>query len=1143
MTNADLNEKLQRAEVFLGGGTLAQKQQAKEWLNEIIAEAPGTPIAGRAHEMLVGADATAAGKRAGKWDRQIRELRKTWQEIQAARPAFAHPALPSFIEKLFDSRLGITERATQLRKDTIEKLTQWIAEKTDEFRHASPGETDSSWQGRRIKRIAKAIHAYPGFERGLSASVEEWALVVFSEKFQETSAAIQNVLAQWNADEAQQLFDKLEIVPARLRDQANTLQREIDEVKANSNALAKLLARFPGPKPETWPQLYSLTERKQALEKFQGRPLPSDKRKKIQDSLSRFSDHAGAFLTGEAEKCDELQKIRIFWKEYSKLNEPLFPDKPDVFAWFAKPLQEKEHKVGNKAASVSSVEELARIHQQLREESKGLPPGISDNLKNYADAIAGLADQWQAMQTGMDFSEPAKKDPVTIPPAFKKEIGTYRKVWNKLRDIEHNIRPADEYPAEANFKQAEKQLTGILAKHPQHQYARQLQVQTQQGRLRCRFDAALHAWDMEKFIRVCRQPAEHSDAVSHYLQLAKHEKGLQRLRPLAESPALSSAFAARTWWAAWKRALSILPPPAELPAAFLDRLEETEEQRKEEWFALLETLFASRQTRPSACREAAAALLVCLEDPDPRFRQYHRRLTILFLRKETEEAITAMNWQTAQQSLAKFKENHGTEEEAQHLEALLEIRQAHAQNPGALADLLWEKWEFARKYLAPEIPGLLCEAMAENRRLNVDLSHLRALAQRLSQQEISQPPLYLWLEWLDLEQLLLPDALPDTMTIQRLVKLIFTQRGKTIPETLRAPVEDWFARLQNTPDSLLFIWFYHACEHVRPPLARNANDPLEAFTQASVNRATQLQQSLKSMKNISEEDLRKARATLKTEYERWHVLENYFAEIPFETRIQKPALPQMLNGIENDVNDLWSVQQEIAYLEDTDLREQQNKWKIREIDNLASNKLDAFPLQNELERIKALQSLSGLAYELNRFRDISRRCGSCAPGDLDERDLFVKMRKTLDNIIKLFENAKLAGRGMWQRLSEECCHFARQEAGVLVPRSPEPDLRILFELLQTLADEEKIFRAALIEVAKRVPPVHPSGKIDAANPVYQGFFNQFPTQAPRTRRSYHLFDRRIARLEPMCEMLRQGRKQIPVWICSYLDEGIPLPIK
>ncbi len=199
-------------------------------------------------------------------------------------------------------------------------------------------------------------------------------------------------------------------------------------------------------------------------------------------------------------------------------------------------------------------------------------------------------------------------------------------------------------------------------------------------------------------------------------------------------------------------------------------------------------------------------------------------------------------------------------------------------------------------------------------------------------------------------------------------------------------------------------------------------------------------------------------------------------------------------------------------------------------------KLEPFRVQPILlKQVEALLSLVGINFPVNRFRDVGKRCGSRAPYDLDTPHLFKAMGNWLTDVIEIFEKANVVRHGMWQRVSQECCDFVRQEAGVLVVPSNTPDLYKLLKLLKELEQEDQEFQNKIWVVGKAVPNTPTGGQVNCTNSSYQPFFKKFPATAPRTQRSYYHFER-VLKVEPCYTLLQQCKNQVPGWVRDFLEK-------
>lgn len=1179
MQYKELEEKLNRAEVLLKGGNREQQNQARGWLNELMTVTQYPTIAREAHELFIKYPPLES---IVPDDPKTRELRNQWARISS----LAHAEVKSFLTNLFgltNSKRVELARAS-LRHEVIAELKQWIKKETEE---TALQQDEQDWITERVK----AVHEHPDFENVLNQELKAWQQALFNKKYQQQKNKIQAVLANWLIDKAWHLFNALP--PTELQDEVATLKQEITEVDHDVRVLNRRLEQFKEipPKPfqkggMTWAEMRRLVEQKPALQQFQPQshyPIPTDKQQQIQECLARFSAYVSTFLANEAQKCRDLQDIREFWKQCLKTDtfapsDSIRQEETDTIApsdsirqeassdsirqeeassdsfrqvpWFNDVVEAHKKENDNVIRLASTAEELDNIGLRLQNESECLPPSIEAGLKLRALAVFELAEIWRTVITGENFSI-LEKDLVAIPEAFQNDISRYQTIWEQLDNISQRLHPATDYPTAEDFQWATGQLTEILKNYPTHKRALRLQAEVAQSSQQHRFDVALQKWDIVGFLTDC-QHTNPDGAVRHYLKLAEYEKELYQLNQLAKAEKFSNMSDAKAWWTTWKSAIQILSPKAaELPATFWDQVEAVEEQRRAEWFKLSETLLADTQATAADYHKAASTISICLDDPVAYFRQYYNEFTRKAYFKETEGYINANNWQAAQQSLAQFKQSGGTEEEGQRLTILLDIRQKQAENPSALANRLWDNWRYVHRYLAPEdISDLLYVAIKENWRNYADerLSKLETLASRLASEQMSEP-LRWWIEWLEIEKQLeiLPNAaLPKggINAIERLAKFVLAPNQGKVAAELRKPLERLAKSWQRVHKSsatrkiLPFIWLYQSSEHIQPPLISDATDPLTQFTQQSEQSVAQIEANLKNATMLSETKLLTALDEVKSVLEQWQTLEDYFESLPYQTS-HHPVKPALFNDVQNRIDKLLSVQRELVYLEEADIRQFNNKKKLEGSRYYLSTQLQHFGVQPDLlKRVEELLSLKDIHHEYKNFERAGFRCGSCASNDLDTPHLFEKMGNHLKAVMAVFEKANVVERGMWRYLSQECDDFVRQEAGVLVAPSATPDLRELLTLLQTLEEEESSFRNNIWEVGRAAPDVPTGGTLDCTRPLYQPFFNKFPSQAPRTRRGYCLFER-VVKVEPCYTILLQCQEQVPGWVRDFLERGVP----
>ena len=505
------------------------------------------------------------------------------------------------------------------------------------------------------------------------------------------------------------------------------------------------------------------------------------------------------------------------------------------------------------------------------------------------------------------------------------------------------------------------------------------------------------------------------------------------------------------------------------------------------------------------------------------------------------------DWQGAQNAIEQFTQVGGDKKKLERLKVLLDVKQAQAESPNKLADILLEQRFLIRLYLADQLEKLLYKAMQyawQNNEM-ARLTQLKDLA-RTTISDNTKPQqkkfLDLCLKWLEIEAALTTSQITPN-TILKFAKLVFVKNGYGIRYTLRQSVKQLIVQWKND-NTLLFAWIYIAAQRVQPPLIHGATiEPLTQLTEQSQQIAAQVEKNLVQLPNIPDIDLDNAKMMLDSEQNVWQNLAKYINILPF-TPAQQPVPPDSLDEMNNLLGKIKEIKQHLKELENTDLRKEQAQNKLINVQGFVRDQLLEFSIrQTWLDRVDELKPLASLTFILSQFNKTTGYFGSDVLENLDKRDLLETMRRFLVELIEKFENANLVEHGFWQILSQECWTLACQEGGILNPQMPtKPDLQALCDLLPELDKEEQQFRIALVKLYDEACLTHvPTGaQIDANNERYQTFFCCIPKDPPRTRRGYRLF-KREADKGTMATLLKsaQGQSQLPSWVNQFLEKGIP----
>jgi acyl carrier protein len=1085
MTDNELNQQLQQANVLIDTGNHDKQVLAEMLLREIIQQASGSRFANEAQHRLVklSTGMSASSRPVLEDTKTATELQNQWAGIHSLQ----HAQLASFVEKLFAVALPAGQTIAILRTEVINRLSDWInkaAETPATMRHL----TDAV-----LVKLVTTIHGHPDFQQALQPALEKWQTAIFTQAFGEAAIAIRHALSKWEVEPAQQLLTA--VCQTKVWPPALDLQREIDGVRETKKHLETLLEETPV--PNDWPQIASLLERQQNLAPFLTRfdnfskvvkSVPPSWQSRIENQWQQLLEKTNTFFRQHAESCQTLQAVRDFYQKFHRVV-ALTPANGLDSNWFKPAWKAYQTENDEQLLNVSSIEQLKHLHNRVLAEKDGLPEWLATELQQRAEVIFRLIPPWEAIVTGTCERDTMNLENVPVVPTA--------------------------------LAQTVQQYQAILQQ----------------------FDHALQLWDIETFLHLCQ---ERSTLPSCYLPLAEHHETLEELAFLAQETHFDEVQQAATWWKHWRLTVVELPAHVldQLPS-FAQQLTDTAVAHQRLWFDLLDQKLADDHLASSEC-QTIATLLDVWQGADVSLRKYYQDFQRRAWRQTAKEYLTGQQWQSAKNALTKFKELGGDRAEFDQLSLLLELQQADVEDPVKLADLLWQQWFPLSASLRPQQIGeLLYTAIQHHWQIQDEgrLSNLLELSQRLPATQRSET-LNLWINWLEIEHTLAKEISPSHLLT--LVKLVFAQGGRQIHEVLRAPLQRLVKQWQQSPEKqFLFAWFYHTSQQVQPPLFTEATDPLIPLLANSTQQAEQIEKRLRSLTDFGEAELASMQTRIRGEQDQWQRLQDYFTLLPFQLPKVQPKIWQplsLLNSLLTVIDKLAQVKRDLAILEEADLREDKYQSQLLGVRHVLIAHLSGFAVQPLWrDRLEKLEGLKGVNYPFLQFKKTTIFFGQ---EDTEySSPTLANMQGYIKDLIDLFEQTGFVERGMWQQLSKECWHLLCEEGGVWLSVPDPPDLRALRDTLQTLAQEEKQFiqqLAVLYQEAQATHVAPGSVGLKVEQPLYQTFFAAFPKEAPKTTKCYRLFDQNI-RVEPLATLLKQERSldYLPQWAIRNIPYCAP----
>jgi len=1046
--------------------------------------------------------------------RKAQAMLNTWATIDSIEHG---GFVDDFLVKLFDLDLREEVAVISLRREVIDQLCLWIDAIEDE-----------EWLG----DIVEPVQKHPDFEhdKNFDEALEKWWFDKFTAQYNEIKITVDEALKKWAVEEAKQSLSPLlkrSTLPSSLQNKVLVLENNIVQVKADKQGLESLLGEFQQ-NIDDWRIVQKLTLLSNDLQYFKVESpyaLPKDWQNRIENTLKDLSVQIETFIKSQAQACHDFLSVRELFNNFNNINNC---DLKNIeISWFEGVQTSYQETNDNAIKFAAYVTDLEKIRQSILAEAVSLPLGLAKWLQNRANALSILINQWQQMIKGV--AEPIDvQSIVSIPKAFLKDIGTYKKLWQELQTIAETIDPKNT-PTDDDFKTAEQSLR--QSKYKQHEFAQQLLSEVETNRQRYNFDKVLVEWDIDAFLKQCQNRTA-TPMIEAYLELANYKDSLYELLELSRVKSDKVA----EWWNKWYGIIANLP---ELPAKFSEQLERIALKRRRIWFEQLDDIL-DKKPKAVICHEKAK-MLKEWQHLSFHFVRYYQDFSRLAWYQAAMETMAVQDWRAAEKAIKSFKNAGGEKTQQERLKLLLAIRQASAESLDDLIKLLNQKWALIRLYLADELGKLLYKAIVYVWDKDEDRGRLSTLIELANSIDEEKRPrfLNLCLQWLAIEALLISQQITSNSLLLTFTKLVFVKQGTGIRYMLRKPL----VRLLNwwkSDNQLLWTWFYNTSQSIKPPLILEAVNPLTQLSEQTEQKIIAIRKHLADLSEISESDLLDAKTELKFEQDIWQHLIDYTNLLPFQPA-QQPIALNSLNQLNQWLEKLKQVIHNLVFLEDADLRKVTNQNSLYSTQLIIKDECRELQVHNAwLKRIYALEPLTRLTFILNQFDKNTRGFGSDNFGDLDYRDWLVTMKSYLLELIEKFEQANMVERGFWRAVSKDSWNLVcdKNGGGVLVPVPHEPDLLALYDLCPILDQEEQQFRIALIKSYDQAFLTYvPSGaQIDVNN--YHAFFESLPKKAPRILRCYYLFKREAAK-EPMATLLKQakGESILPQWVNDFLEEG------
>jgi hypothetical protein len=1109
-----IQEDIALYELMLRGRDPEQKAQAYGEFQKIARQQQGTPSGQQAKLIL---DEIKNQNQMEEKDPEWAAFSRRWDEIQGLTDV----RLPKLLRDL-QAKPTI---AAPLRRDVIKGLRQWIIEVKPKINMQTSLE-----EIQRLDSFVSMLSQLETYEDELE-ELKPLRHALFEVRCQRVEQEIKAALSNWSFDEAWAALRQLSNPPPNLKGDFERLQEMIYNADQTRKEVCGLFDKAPKDEWKEWTESAYSVKYMAELSGYLRDDVPQEQQERLRAKFQQCARAIVRFLETIAADSRELQDVRDFQASYEQLNssngsadaafktewlEANFPLKRE---WFKNALNSLAEKVEQEISMSDSPEALDAVCQHLLSEQHGLPGFLIEEMKTLGAQIEDISASWKAIRTGDDFTEPTPWR-ANMPAAYINAVEFFRERLNRINEAFEKLKSSDR---DAGQAYAEAALTAdeILNELGEHALARKLKEEAERKISYYQIDRAMAEWQIERLLELCRLRA--GEPACGYFIL--NERTLQSLGTLVKAPPFSGWHRAEGWWQLWRMAYRELQPS--MPDALRLASQREQEKRADQWHAVLGELSKS-QLSPEECEAIAASLKAELANFDLQWRQRS------FLRKAVigyaERFIKKKEWARVEEQIAELDEDH---EETGRLRTLLAVERSRETGLVALSKVLMIDWAHVSMYLKDEAYSILSEAVEQawERRESEALKDLiRVVSRVVSTADAPPEPLKnfaRWEEWLAVEDAVVNDG--EMAAVKKLVSYLEANSppDPRISRWLQRLVEYW----RNQKDKVMLAW---ASEAFRGYLVKPVRHPAEDLTDESDEVAAHCENILRSNAQLQLPELKTLQSGLERNESGWARLKDYLNELSHAETLYKPSDKfYKAKNLLVTLSETWTT---LEQLKGVDFRRDAEREKLQACSRTLKGKLDGVAVQAKLlEQVERLEPLTRLPFLQNRVMEAADKCGSDV--EWDEKNLFGVLSQSLSDFIQVFLQAGAKGGPLWRVLSVEYGDTLPARAGSLLPKPNPPDLSELVRHFESLEVEEEPLKQLWQDLWSRKPTVPSGGSFEPE--AHLNYLKRFPKEPPHSRRGYLQFKRSFAMIEPMPTILTQSRRNLPEWICKYLDEGIP----
>ena len=1094
---------------ILTAGTDEQKRKGEEMLRQVAFDARGTRWAEIANEILA---ASCIFDKPLNRDPELVKYLRRWAEIQG----MTDPRIVSLLDEL-KSRPHI---AARLRPDVVKDISKWIED-------AMPMVVQTMTD-RQLRATRKFIEAVSEIEAYNIDEIKYLRKALFSVQFRDISQEVYTALSNWSIDEAWDLFRSLSNSPSGFQEEINKLQEKIYKVAGARKAVEELLQQPLRQELQKWSEFHALTVSLQKLYEFIEDPqVPESWKHRLTGEAEKGLGAATAFLNRQAVATTSIDDLKSFWTDYKRIITPDYDDKlvPEK-EWFQNCLDYVTGVEKSIVAQAETPEELKEIGANLTVEEERIPPFAAEHLRALTDEISHMAKNWNAMQSGFDFSDIASGEArLPVPDRFKSDAPKFRGMLRRVEEALSMMNGGDGFTLEQNLLQAGLVAGEILLQVPGHAIASELKNKVERAVLCFRLDKALVDWDVEKFLLLSEDATTDRD----YKRLALNADALHELAALAKQREFQSWHAASDWWRQWRTAGKRLPESVRkvLPDCFEKAVRSQQTARTDQWYAVLGDL---KDVRLSAEEYEKVADSLADELVELNLQGYYEELA-----RKAKIAFVAQYLETKQfdKAAEKLETLDPDHSDTIPLRTRLMVERAIERGVSSVAEVLRSEWNnvaLAMNDANAVLLNAVRGAWEENdsgalEKLKEVINRVLG-AGRVECENLND--LRQWQLWLSVEDAIKSEVSP--LSVNQLISYLRdadTSDG-TLHKRLKSIVSHWQAR----GDIKMLAWAYQAFNRIDASIMPVSGDPVEDMAARSDLVADKVLALLQTEADLQLNELKALQEEVAFEENEWNCLNDFLDSLHYP--VNRGRRSKKFSNAKEKLDSLIGVLEKLDYLRGADLRQEANRDQLDSIGQALRRQFNGYTIQESLlTQVDRLSPLTELYYLWQRIKEAAEDCGSDAPIHVFSPDSFAKLSRAIRKLVEKFRDADAEDGTMWRAVSEEYCKLVSDKAGILLPKLFPLDLRLLRDRIDYLQAEDSEFSIALEKLRADQPPVPTGGEVDPER--HREYLKLIPPKPPGSRKVYrrfHLF----ASSEVMNTILMQSRPYLPDWVQKYLDE-------